>query len=103
MGKGSHTRVGYHAVHTRVNTRGVSTQVPNHTDIEDHIRQAWDTYQAADRTRAKASAAVTAALVAGRAAGVSMYRMAKLLDVHHRAVQARLEKHNQTSTPPPPS
>lgn len=78
----------------------MSTQPPDRTGIEEHILQAWETYQDADRTRAEASAAVTAALVAGRAAGVSMYRMAKLLDVHHRAVQARLEKHDQTKTPP---
>ena len=32
-----------------------------------------------------------------------MYRMAKWLDVHIRAVQARLEKYDQTNTPPPPS
>ena len=85
-----------------MNTRGVSTQAPDHTGIEDHILQAWETYQDADRTRAEASAAVTAALVAGRGAGVSMYRMAKLLNVHHRAVQARLEKHDQTNTPAQP-
>ena len=88
-------------MHTRLNARGVSTQPPNRTGIEEHILKAWETYQNADRTRTEASAAVTAALVAGRAAGVSMYRMAKLLDVHHRAVQARLEKHDQTNTPPP--
>ena len=81
----------------------MSTQQPDHTDIEQHIRQVWKDYRAAEQTRAESSASVTAALAAGRAAGVSMYRMAKWLDVHIRAVQARLEKYDQTGTPPPPA
>lgn len=81
----------------------MSSEQTGHSGIEEHIRRAWETYRDADRTRAEASAAVTAALVAGRAAGISMWRMAKVIDVHHRAVQARLEKHDQTEIPPPPA
>ena len=68
---------------------------PLHDDIYQQVRQAWNHYQAADRTRIEASAAVTAELAAARAAGVSMYRMAKWLGVHDRAIQARLETYDQ--------
>ena len=75
-------------------------QRPDHNEIHNRLRQAWDTYQRTERTRAQASAAVTAQLAAGRAAGISMYRMAKWLNISEQAVQARLQTHDQTTRPP---
>ena len=80
----------------------VSTQHPDHNDRYRRVRQAWDAYQKADQTRTETSEAVTAELVAARADGVTMYRLARWLGVTDRAVQARLEKHDQTNTPAQP-
>ena len=83
----------------------VSTQQPqDRTDhYHQHVRQAWDNYQKAEQTRAEASQAVNAALADARAGGISMYRMAKWLGVWERTIQARLQKYDQTNTPPPPA
>ncbi|MDE0170986.1 MAG: hypothetical protein OXS29_16010 [bacterium] len=79
-------------------------QPPDPNDIHNRLRQAWDTYQAIEQTRAEASAAVTTQLAAGRAAGISMYRMAKWLNISEQAVQSRLQTHDQTTiTTPAPS
>lgn len=81
----------------------VNTQQPDPSDIYKRVRRAWDTYRLADRTRTEASAEVTTELAAARAAGISMYRMAIWLGVTQRAIKERLEKHDQTNTPPPPT
>ena len=80
-----------------------SQQPPDHTDFHQLVRQAWDNYQRAEQTRAEASTQVNAALATARAGGISMYRMAKWLGVWERTIQARLQKYDQTSTPPPPA
>lgn len=75
-------------------------------DLQDRyrrVRQAWEAYQKADQTRTETSEAVTAELVAARAEGVTMYRLARWLGVTDRAVQALLNKHDQTNTPTPPA
>ena len=78
-------------------------QPPDHHDIHDRLCRAWATYQDIGQARAEASAQVTAELLAGRAAGITMYRMAKWLNISEQAVQARLQTHDQTNTPPPPA
>ena len=80
----------------------LTTEQPDHSEIRQRVLQAWDDYHTAGRAHADASAAVTAALAAARASGVTMYRMAKWLKVTQRSIQVRLEKHDQTNTPPPP-
>ena len=75
----------------------VTTEQPDQTDMKQRLRQLWEAYQAAEHTRADASTAVTEGLVAARAAGVSMYRMAAWLGVSNRAIQARFERHDQTN------
>ena len=78
-------------------------QPPDHRDTRQRLARAWDTYQTIQQARTEASAAVTAELAVARAKGISMYRMAKWLNVSERTIQARLEKHDQTNTPPPPA
>ena len=73
----------------------VSTQHPDPDDYYQRVRQAWDDYRTLDRARTEASTAVTRELAAARAAGFSMYRMAKWLEVYESAIQARLKKHDQ--------
>ena len=80
-----------------------SQQHPDHAHFQQLVREAWDNYQRAEQSRAEASTQVNAALAAARAGGISMYRMAKWLGVWERTIQARLEKHDQTKTPPPPT
>lgn len=80
-----------------------SQQHPDNTDFHQLVLQAWDNYQKAEQARAEASTQVNAALAAARAGGISMYRMAKWLGVWERTIQARLEKHDQTNTTPPPT
>ena len=75
-------------------------QPPDHHDIHDRLRRAWATYQDIGQARAEASAQVTAELLAGRAAGVTMYRMAKWLNISEQAIQARLQTHDQTADNP---
>ena len=81
----------------------MSTQQPDPIDMRKRVRQAWDHYQAAERARTEASATVTAELAVARAAGFSMYRMAKWIEVTQRTIQLRLGKYDQTNTPPPPA
>ena len=69
-------------------------QPSDHNDIKERVLQAWNTYQTIDQARAEASAAVTAALAAGRAAGVTMYRMAKWLNISSQAIESRLQTHD---------
>ena len=81
----------------------VTTQHPDHNDRYRRVRQAWDDYQTIEQARTEASAQVNAELAAARAEGVTMYRMAKWLEVTERAIKVRLQTHDRTSTPPPPS
>ena len=81
----------------------MSTEQPDHSELRQRVRQAWEDYHTAGRAHAEASATVTAQLATARAAGVTMYRMAKWLEVTQRSIQVRLEKYDQTNTPPPPA
>ena len=93
------TRAGTIYLVTPLEPRRVSSQQPEPTEMRQRVRQAWDLYQDADRTRPEASATVTAELAAAREAGYSMYRMAKWLEVTQRTIQLRLEKHDQANPP----
>ena len=73
----------------------MSTQHPDHSNIHQRVRQAWDHYRTAERTRAEASVVVTEELATARALGVSMYRMAKWLEVTERAIKERLDKYDK--------
>ena len=81
----------------------MTTQHPDHNDRYRRVRQAWDDYQTIEQARSEASAQVNAELAAARADGVTMYRMAKWLEVTERAIKVRLQTHDRTNTPPPPS
>ena len=81
----------------------MTTQHPDNNDRYRRVRQAWDDYQTIEQARAEASTQVNAELAAARADGVTMYRMAKWLEVTERAIKVRLQTHDRTSTPPPPS
>ena len=77
----------------------MSTQQPDHSDSHQRVLQAWDRYRTAERIRAEASAAVTEELAAARARGVTMYRMAKWLEITERAIKERLEKYDTGNRP----
>ncbi|MDE0375826.1 MAG: hypothetical protein OXK16_07690 [bacterium] len=76
---------------------------PDHNDRYRRVRQAWDTYQAVEQARADASAELNAELATARNEGVTMYRMAKWLGITERAIKVRLQTHDRTSNPSPPT
>ena len=81
----------------------MTTQHPDHNDRYRRVRQAWDDYRTIEQARSEASAQVNAELAAARADGVTMYRMAKWLEVTERAIKVRLQTHDRTNNPPPPA
>ena len=81
----------------------MNTHHPDNNDRYRRVRQAWDDYQTIEQARSEASAQVNAELAAARADGVTMYRMAKWLEVTERAIKVRLQTHDRTNPPPPPA
>ena len=83
----------------------VSTQQPDHHDRYRRVRRAWDTYRLANRDPGGGlRRAVTSELIAARAAGISMYRMAIWLGVTATSRSRNASRSTtETNTPPPPA